>query len=100
MTHKYIKIEVDPDSQVWLHFKPEGGGGALVNLNNIVLNQTGIIRKTCMTAIQDTLADEISECPTCNKKFKRDFGALSRVDNNVLLCSTCGTQEALGEYDG
>jgi len=33
-------------------------------------------------------------CPRCRKLFDEDFGALSRVDNETMICSKCGTLEA------
>ena len=33
-------------------------------------------------------------CPKCGKKYK-EHPALSRTDNETLICSDCGTREAL-----
>ncbi len=33
-------------------------------------------------------------CPRCGKEFI-EAPALSRADNKTLICSTCGTKEAL-----
>lgn len=39
---------------------------------------------------------EIKErtCPVCGRTYKRP-PALSRADNSTLICSDCGTREAL-----
>lgn len=33
-------------------------------------------------------------CPKCGRKFERLL-AVSRVDNNTMICDDCGTMEAL-----
>lgn len=37
---------------------------------------------------------QIRICPKCGKTYK-EAPALSRVDNETLICSDCGTREAL-----
>lgn len=34
-------------------------------------------------------------CPKCGSSFKIEEAALSRVDNDTLICSDCGVREAL-----
>lgn len=36
-------------------------------------------------------------CPSCGKKYS-ERPALSRKDNETLICADCGTKEALAEY--
>ena len=36
----------------------------------------------------------INTCPKCGKEYK-GRGAVSRVDNVTIVCSDCGTREAL-----
>lgn len=38
---------------------------------------------------------EAVKCPICGKMFT-DVPALSRVDNETLICPDCGIREALG----
>ena len=35
-------------------------------------------------------------CPICNEKFN-DYPAILRIDNKTMICSTCGSREAV--YD-
>lgn len=35
------------------------------------------------------------ECPLCGEMFDKDFGDLLRKDNATLICSACGTKEAM-----
>lgn len=37
-------------------------------------------------------------CPLCGATFEEEMGALSRKDNDTLICSTCGTEEAMQEF--
>lgn len=37
-------------------------------------------------------------CPKCKKFFFDELGAISRRDNETLICSECGTEEALEDY--
>ena len=37
-------------------------------------------------------------CPRCNKKYI-GYPALSRRDNKTNICSKCGTQEALFDFE-
>ena len=36
----------------------------------------------------------ISVCPRCGQPY-REYPALSRLDNETLICPDCGTREAL-----
>ena len=36
-------------------------------------------------------------CPRCHKKYK-DYPALSRRDNETLICPDCGTHEAFEDF--
>lgn len=36
----------------------------------------------------------ISVCPRCGQAY-REYPALSRLDNETLICPDCGTREAL-----
>ena len=36
-------------------------------------------------------------CPSCNKDYE-GYPALSRKDNKTLICSSCGTLEALNQF--
>lgn len=36
-------------------------------------------------------------CPRCGKHYVGE-GALSRRDNETMICSDCGTQEALADW--
>jgi hypothetical protein len=56
----HIKIKVDPDGQVWIHFDAGGGRQGLLNLNNIVLemNQAGINRGICLDALSKATGDQ------------------------------------------
>lgn len=38
-------------------------------------------------------------CPICGKHFS-GRGALSRKDNKTTICSMCGQEEALEDYQG
>lgn len=38
-------------------------------------------------------------CPKCKKFFFEKYGALSRKDNETLICSECGTAEALEDFE-
>ncbi len=37
-------------------------------------------------------------CPLCKSLIEPGMGALSRKDNNTMICSLCGTEEGLGDY--
>jgi len=37
-------------------------------------------------------------CPRCYQIYK-DYPALSRRDNKTPICSKCGTEEAIFDYD-
>ena len=37
-------------------------------------------------------------CPRCAGDTNNQHGALSRTDNETLVCDDCGTQEALEEH--
>ena len=37
-------------------------------------------------------------CPRCKEEKDMRFPALSRADNKTLICSPCGTEEALEQY--
>lgn len=37
---------------------------------------------------------QFRKCPKCGKLFS-ERGAVSRVDNVTIICSDCGTREAL-----
>lgn len=37
---------------------------------------------------------QLRKCPKCGKLFS-ERGAVSRVDNVTIICSDCGTREAL-----
>jgi len=37
-------------------------------------------------------------CPHCSRPFRRREAAVSREDNKILICATCGTAEALGGF--
>ena len=37
---------------------------------------------------------QLRKCPKCGKPFS-ERGAVSRVDNVTIVCSDCGTREAL-----
>lgn len=41
---------------------------------------------------------EGTECPRCHAKFMKAQGALSRSDNQTLICSACGMKEAMSDY--
>ena len=36
-------------------------------------------------------------CPVCGKKYS-GYPAISRTDNKTLICSECGTKEALTAF--
>lgn len=38
------------------------------------------------------------ECPRCHAKFIEEYGALSRIDNETLICDACGNHEAISDY--
>ena len=40
----------------------------------------------------------IKICPQCGKPY-HDVPAISRMDNETLICPDCGTREALGSID-
>lgn len=40
---------------------------------------------------------EIAKCPRCGKENVK-LDALSRKDNKTMICSNCGTQEAIEDY--
>lgn len=35
----------------------------------------------------------------CSEEIEEGMGALSRKDNETVICSDCGTKEALAEMD-
>jgi predicted RNA-binding Zn-ribbon protein involved in translation (DUF1610 family) len=37
-------------------------------------------------------------CPRCGDPTQGQHGALSRTDNETIVCDSCGTQEALEEH--
>jgi hypothetical protein len=41
----------------------------------------------------------IPKCPRCGEEYS-EFPALSRVDNETAICSTCGMREAMADYYG
>lgn len=38
------------------------------------------------------------DCPRCGNTTQGQHGALSRTDNEAIVCDSCGTQEALEEH--
>lgn len=40
----------------------------------------------------------MAQCPKCNKHYIKSTGALSRRDNKTMICSNCGTVEALEDW--
>ncbi len=43
------------------------------------------------------MSDQQRICPNCGKMYSEQ-PALSRKDNETLICPDCGTKEALAEY--
>ena len=43
------------------------------------------------------MSDQQRNCPNCGRKYS-ECPALSRKDNETLICADCGTKEALAEY--
>lgn len=43
--------------------------------------------------------DTMNTCPRCGKDYD-GYPALSRVDNDTYICSTCGAAEAMEDYMG
>ena len=43
------------------------------------------------------MSDQQRICPNCGRKYS-ECPALSRKDNETLICADCGTKEALAEY--
>jgi hypothetical protein len=41
----------------------------------------------------------MTRCPRCGKPYNH-FPALSRYDNKTLICSPCGTDEAMMDFTG
>ena len=41
--------------------------------------------------------EDIKICPRCNSEYT-GFPALSRVDNETYICSSCGVEEAHLQY--
>jgi hypothetical protein len=37
-------------------------------------------------------------CPLCGATYEDGMGSLSRKDNETVICSDCGNEEALGEF--
>lgn len=42
----------------------------------------------------DVRVEQLHECPVCGNRYK-GHPALSRKDNQTLICPDCGTREAL-----
>jgi len=43
----------------------------------------------------------VEHCPRCGgplRRFPKDLGALSRYDNETIVCSDCGTAEAFVQF--
>lgn len=56
----------------------------------------GRIIYTPMILFRGVIGTEV--CPLCGSTFKKGMGALSRKDNETVMCSDCGTEEAMSEY--
>lgn len=41
---------------------------------------------------------EVTICPRCGTEFLVHLAALSRRDNKTLICSECGTMEAMEDF--
>lgn len=46
------------------------------------------------------LKTHADKCPLCGSSLLSDEQAISRIDNSTIICSTCGTSEALAEFSG
>lgn len=56
----------------------------------------GKIVYTPMILFRGVIGSEV--CPLCGATFEDGMGALSRKDNETIICSDCGTEEAMSEY--
>jgi len=43
------------------------------------------------------MLEEMKICPKCKKHYF-GYGATSRKDNKIEICSSCGVNEAMEEY--
>jgi len=41
----------------------------------------------------------MAKCPRCKSNYE-GFPALSRLDNKTSICSPCGTEEAMQDFNG
>ena len=58
------------------------------------------MNKTYLTGEFRKDYDEIKLCPRCDKLLPIGYpGALSRLDNETEICSQCGVDEAMLEYE-
>jgi len=48
--------------------------------------------------MKETNITQIKICPRCGKVYHEPH-ALSRIDNQTLICPDCGTREALESID-
>ena len=48
--------------------------------------------------MKETNITQIKICPRCGKVY-HESPALSRIDNQTLICPDCGTREALAELE-
>lgn len=56
----------------------------------------GKVLYTPMLLLRGVIGTKV--CPFCGATFEEGMGALSRKDNETVLCSDCGTEEALEEF--
>lgn len=42
----------------------------------------------------------VEKCPLCGSSITEDIGAISRRDNRTPICSVCGRNEAMDDYNG
>lgn len=51
-----------------------------------------------LIAMKETNVTQIKICPRCGKAYYEP-AAISRMDNQTLICPDCGTREALESID-
>lgn len=56
----------------------------------------GKIVYTPMILFRGVVGTEV--CPLCGSTFEDGMGSLSRKDNETVMCSDCGTAEAMSEF--
>jgi predicted RNA-binding Zn-ribbon protein involved in translation (DUF1610 family) len=75
-------------------------GGVVESLIEVA-NMGQALVEAFSSSLTPTAPSEVhSKCPRCNEVVDMKYPALSRVDNETFVCSPCGTEEAMQNFQG